>query len=171
MTAEQAAFVADITAIIANIATALALIPLLIAAVVYIKGRLTKRTLKLIDFRLEGQEQFNPFEDGSSRKIRAVLFNQSKRTLYIEQCFVVLGETYLPVLFLAKNKERTDYEQIPNINIPANSSYIIEGVVVFENNTTFPQNIQFQLKDLNGKVFPFFLDTVSVCETIQMKHK
>ena len=164
-------FLVNITTIIANIAATIALIPLIIAVITYLKGRLTKRTLKLIDFRLGGQEQFKPFNDGSFREIRAILFNQSNRTLYIEKCFVVLGETYLPVLFSDKNKEGKAYEQLPNINIPANSSYIIEGVVVFESNTTFPQNIQFQLKDLTGKVFPFFLDTVSVYGTIHMKHK
>lgn len=172
MTAEQAAFGANITTIIANIATVLALIPLLIAVVVYIKGRLTKRTLKLADIRLGAREKFPAVPTEKFRPVRIVLYNQSSHNFYIKQCSITFPNSNIKFMVLVSQTKgtQTDYESNLSILVPANAPCIIEGMI-FDDNTMFPQRIEFQLQTLCDKSFSFVVDTVSICETIQMKRR
>lgn len=160
-----------ITTIIANIAAVIALIPLMIAAITYCRGRLTKKTLKIADIRFGEKRQLRSNDPTQTRDVRIVFFNQSNHNFYIKSCFIALdnSSTLLAVFNETKEIGKQQYESIFNTLVPAHSPCIIEGTIFFEDNSTFHEHIELQVHLLDDQVFSFSIDTVSVFGTIQMK--
>lgn len=152
-----AEWIVAITTILANI---VAITTLLGAIVLYLKNRVRKEKLPLIEARFVQSKHIEGLDKIDERTAQLFFYNETNRVFYISECFVEHEnfKTPLPIFSKEINGNDRNYETKLNTPIMPNAPAVINGVFLASRDFTFPRDAMLLVILTNGKSFRYELN-------------